>query len=223
MDKKKCILLCAGEFNFIKEDFFKRCHIGSLDCVIAVDGGLGYCNELGLEPNLIIGDFDSASEQLLNQIEVLQSKAASQILTLPTEKDDTDTLAAVKWGLSNGYTEFEIYGATGGRFDHYFANLQVLLFIKHHGATGRIIDNSSECFVIENESINISPIYSGINYVSVLTLSSESCGVTISGMKYNVEDARITNDFPIGISNEFTSQNACVSVKTGQLAIFISR
>ena len=107
------------------------------DYVIAVDGGLSYCGILNVEPDLIIGDFDSVSEQEKLAVEQLQQTVPEKICRLPECKDDTDMLAAIKKGLELGYTDFRIYAATGGRFDHTLANIQCLLYLKNHGGVSR--------------------------------------------------------------------------------------
>ena len=114
-----------GELSVTEEDY-----------VIAVDGGLSYCGILNVEPDLIIGDFDSMTEQEKLAVEQLQQTVPEKICRLPECKDDTDMLAAIKRGLELGYNDFRIYAATGGRFDHTLANIQCLLYLKNHGAVG---------------------------------------------------------------------------------------
>ena len=116
---------CAGDLTL------GEVPVGEEDFVIAVDGGLSYCGILNVEPDLILGDFDSVSEQEALAIEKLEQQIPERILRLPCEKDDTDTLAALKEGLKRGYTDFRIYAGTGGRFDHTLANIQCLLYLKN--------------------------------------------------------------------------------------------
>ena len=119
--KGKCIVICAGDLTL------GEVPVGEEDFVIAVDGGLSYCGILNVEPDLILGGFDSVSEQEALAIEKLEQQIPERILRLPCEKDDTDTLAALKEGLKRGYTDFRIYAGTGGRFDHTWANTQCLI------------------------------------------------------------------------------------------------
>ena len=127
----KCILIGAGDLTM------GELSVTEEDYVIAVDGGLSYCGLLNVEPDLIIGDFDSMSEQEKLAVEQLQQTVPEKICRLPECKDDTDMLAAIKRGLELGYTDFRIYAATGGRFDHTLANIQCLLYLKNHGADFR--------------------------------------------------------------------------------------
>ena len=190
------------------------------DLVIAVDGGLGYCSVLELEPDLILGDFDSVSEQEREAIELLKAQIPERIIQLPDVKDDTDTLAAIRIGLENGYDRFLIYGGTGGRLEHTFANIQCLLYLKNHNAVGYLMDGSGMICVLQNEEVKLKDNLEG--YLSLFSLGKEAKGVTIRGMKYELDNATITNDFPVGISNEFIGQEALVKVEDGELLMIIN-
>lgn len=213
-DTKKCILVCAGDLTLgeipLKES----------DLVIAVDGGLGYCGLLQVEPDLILGDFDSVSPQEAEAVRQLESRIPDRILRLPAEKDDTDTLAALKEGLRRGYTDFRIYGGMGGRFEHTLANIQCLLYLKNRGAAGYLVDGDGMMFVLQNEKVSFREGTEG--YLSLFSLVEESRGVTIEGMKYPLDRAVVCNDFPIGISNEFTGRAASVTVEDGTVVCVVS-
>lgn len=189
------------------------------DLVIAADGGLGYCGLLGVEPDLILGDFDSVSPDEAKAVETLEQQIPERILRLPREKDDTDMLAALKEGLRRGYRDFRIYGGTGGRFDHTLANIQCLLYLKSQDAVGYLVDGTGMIMVLVDESVELQKGLEG--YLSLFSLSEESVGVTIRGMKYPLDRAVIRNDFPVGISNEFTGEKAFISVEKGQLVCML--
>ena len=182
---------------------------------IPVHGGLDYCALLGLEPDLVLGDFDSAGKEQLARIARWEREDPRRVVRLKPEKDDTDTLAAIRLALERGYTSFALYGATGGRLEHTIANIQCLLFLKRHGAAGYMTDGMGKIFVMEDEELCFPASIKG--YLSLFSLGKEALGVNIRGMKYELDNARITNDFPIGISNEFIGQEALVSVGCGQL------
>ena len=117
----KCIVVGAGDLTM------GELALQENDYVIAVDGGLSYCGILAVEPDMIIGDFDSLSEQEKLAVANLKEQIPERIVELPVEKDDTDMLAAIKQGLELGFRDFRIYAGCGGRFDHTFANIQCLL------------------------------------------------------------------------------------------------
>jgi len=209
----KCIIIGAGDLTM------GELAVGEEDYVIAVDGGLSYCGILAVEPDMIIGDFDSVSEQEKLAIESLKEQIPERIKELPVEKDDTDMLAALKHGLALGYQDFRIYAGTGGRFDHTLANIQCLLYLKNHGATGYLVDGTGMMLVIQNEAIHLNQNLEG--YLSLFALGKEAKGVTIKGMKYTLENYTLTNDYPIGISNEFVGEEAIISVEDGELVCMI--
>ena len=147
----KCVIISAGSFPEVEIDLQDN------DLCIAADAGFGYAQRLGILPDLIVGDFDSAKDappEVLRGIREIAENDPDRIVQLEVMKDDTDTLRAVKIGLSRGYKKFYLYGAMGGsRFDHSLANIQTLLYIKHNGGRGYIMDKDSMLFVAENETI----------------------------------------------------------------------
>lgn len=206
----KCVIVAAGDLSVTEISLSRG------DMLIAVDGGFEYCEKLGLQPDLVLGDFDSVGGGQLERIERLWAESPGRVLRLKPEKDDTDTLAAIRLALGRGYREFLLYGATGGsRLEHTVANIQCLLFIRHHGGTGYLLYREGMCFVMEDEKKCFPASMTG--YLSLFSLGREALGVDIRGMKYELDNAVITNDFPIGISNEFVGGEAFVSVRQGQL------
>ena len=210
----RCIVIGAGDLTVgnirVLED----------DLVIAVDGGLNYCPVLEVEPDLILGDFDSVGEEQKAALLELQRQIPDRVISLKPEKDDTDMLAALKLGLEYGYTKFNIYAATGGRLEHTLANIQCLLYLKNHDAVGYIMDGNGMIFVMQNEEVRFKDTLEG--YLSIFSLGKSAKGVTIKGMKYELNQDTLTNDFPIGISNEFIGKEALVRVEDGELVGIIS-
>lgn len=211
----RCIIIAAGDLTV------SELNVSETDLVIAADGGIGYLSVLGVEPDIILGDFDSLSDEERKAVEVLKGEIPERVITLPVEKDDTDTMAAIRLGLERGYRDFRIYGGTGGsRLDHTIANIQSLLFIKNHDAVGYLMDGNGMIFVIKNETVDFRENMQGM--MSLFSLTGKSEGVTISGMKYPLNDYTLTNDFPIGISNSFIGQAASVTVKNGEVLCMVS-
>lgn len=209
----KCIVIGAGDLTM------GEITMNADDYCIAVDGGLSYCGILNVEPDMIIGDFDSVSDGEREAIMQLKAQIPEKIMELPTEKDDTDMLAALKYGLELGYADFRIYAGTGGRFDHTFANIQCLLYLKNYGATGYLVDGTGMMLVLRDEAVHFKKELEG--YLSLFALGKEAKGVSIQGLKYPLNDYTISNDFPIGISNEFIGEESCISVEDGELVCMI--
>ncbi len=209
MADKKCIVIGAGDLTV------GAVNVGEEDLVIAVDGGINYCGILEIEPDIILGDFDSVNEAQREAILAMKEQVPDRVIALKPEKDDTDMLAALKLGLTMGYDYFLIYGATGGRLEHTLANIQCLLYLKNHDAVGYLMDGSGMIFVMKNEEVKLRDNLEG--YFSLFCLGKEAKGVTIKGMKYELDDYTMTNDFPIGVSNEFVGKEATISVADGEL------
>ena len=204
------IVMCAGEYHPMKID------IRTGDFVVAVDGGLKYLLSAGIRPDFLLGDLDSMEAELAGIVEEYRQRGGSAFLQLPVEKDDTDTMAAVKLGHMRGYREFVIYGGLGARLDHTMANIQTLVWILRHGGQGWLLDRETSITVIGAGRFMIPESFWGT--VSLFALDRKLTGVTIRGMKYEVENAEITNGFPIGCSNETLEESCCqpyISIGSG--------
>ena len=180
------------------------------DYIIAADGGLKYLQEAGIKSDLIIGDFDSITETPLN----------ATVIKLNVDKDDTDTLAAVRKGIQLVFDTFKIYCGTGGRIDHTIANIQTLAFLSEKDKQGFLYDDNCIITAIKNKRISFDNKASG--YISVFSLTEKSDGVTISGLKFELKNAVLYNHFPIGVSNEFIGKESFISVKSGTLILVYS-
>ena len=213
MESGKCIVICAGDLGSVE---IKK---NAGDFVIAVDGGYLYSKILEVAPDLIIGDFDSVPETEREELSVMKQTDKDRIIELSPCKDDTDTLAALRIGLEKGYRNFHIYGAMGGRLEHTIANIQCLHFLKNNNAKGYIMDAECMLTVIQNETVTFHKDMEG--FLSLFSLGEKARGVTLKNMKYPLENAEVTNDFPIGISNEFTGEAGEVTVEEGTLLAIV--
>lgn len=213
MKDGRCIVICAGDFTPV--EIKKR----DGDFVIAVDGGYLYSKMAEIAPDLIVGDFDSVGAAEVEELSFMKMTDAERIVELNPCKDDTDTLAALRIGLERGYRNFHIYGAMGGRLEHTIANIQCLHFLKNHGAKGYILDAYCMMTLIQNETVEFQKNMEG--YLSLFSLNEKAKGVTIKNMKYPLDGAELTNDFPIGISNEFIGKAGEVTVEDGTLLAII--
>lgn len=211
---KTCVLICAGNFSIehitVEED----------DFCIAVDGGYAYCKQLGIKPDLIVGDMDSLPENLQKEMQKISGEKPGKVICLCQEKDDTDTLAALRIGMEKGYRNYRLYGALGGRIDHTIANIQCLSYLKNNSAEGIILEEGLAITVIKEEKVSFGNREKG--YLSLFSLGERAEGVTITGMKYPLNQALVTNDYPIGISNEFTGEDSMVEVRKGMLLAVLS-
>ena len=203
--QKVCHILGAGPLYGYVPDVRKG------DLLVAADGGVRYCREFGLAPDHIIGDFDSLGFV----------PEDDNVTVLPVIKDDTDTLSCLEYGLEKGFRTFLIYGGTGGRIDHTVANLQHLAYLSEKGARGYLLSEKNIITLIKNEEVSFRKDAKG--FLSVFSFGDRALGVTIRGMKYQVEGATLTNTYPLGVSNEFTGNRAEVSVSEGKLLLVYER
>lgn len=210
----RCYLVSAGDLTV------DQIQIGANDMLIAVDGGYLYCKVLQLVPDLVVGDFDSIDDKIRLELSLMEELEPERVVRLTSEKDDTDTLAALRIGLERGYRDFRIYGALGGRLEHTMANIQSLLFLKHNQATGYLMDAETMITVICDESVRFQKDMEG--FLSVFSLGDQAEGVTIKGMKYPLHQYLMKNDYPIGVSNEFIGEEGEVSVQKGSLLLIIN-
>ena len=199
---KRCFIYSAGTFYGL------RAVPEPGDYKIAADAGLLLCNRLGIQPDLVIGDFDS-----------MPQPTDEPTVRVPVEKDDTDSMLAIREGLAQGCTEFYFYGATGGhRLDHTLANLQSLAFLRRHGARGWLYDDNFVYTVIENEALTVRRTVPW-GLLSIFNLGADAEGLTLRGVQYELTDAPLGSAFPLGVSNHILAPEAHISVARGLLLV----
>ena len=210
----RCVIVSAGEIrdyerarSFLREgDFFVFC-----------DGGLAHAGGLCVKPDIIAGDFDSCKASDLAEYE--GSTGHPEIIKLPREKDDTDTMYAVRLAVERGFDDFLFLGAMGARFDHALANVSVLLFLDGLGIKALLVDDYSEMQIAGEKPLYIKD---NCSYFSVMTIEGNVSGVNIKNAKYPLENASLSADFQLGISNEvLPGKTAEVSVEHGRLLVLI--
>lgn len=199
---KKCYIVGAGDFPYP----FKP---SEDDLVIAADGGYDSLKKNEIRCDLLIGDLDS--------IESVPS--GMEILRHPVKKDETDMHLAFIEGKRRGYTEFLIYGGTGGREDHTFANYSLLLYIKEAGCRATLYGKKNIATVIKNEVASFASVV-GMHF-SAFAFGGVAKGVSISGLEYECENTTLTPEFPLAVSNRFIGKEATVKVEDGALLIMI--
>ena len=192
---KPCVIFCAAGFDGLLAPIPENA------LTIAADGGLRHTHALGLNPDVILGDFDSLGY------------VPEDSRVFPVEKDDTDAMLAVRLGLQQGCGWFELYGALDGpRLDHTIANFQTLAFLATHGARGALIGRDYIATVLKGESISFPAEAAGI--LSLFCLGA-AARVTIEGLHYPLENGTLTPDFPLGVSNHFAGKPARITVHDG--------
>ena len=204
----RCVIVGGADINnygFIRE---KLC---ADDYVIFCDSGLKHLENLQVQPSLIVGDFDSHENPHL----------AVETIVLPCEKDDTDTVFAVKEAIKRGFDDFLLIGVVGARLDHTLGNVSILLYLNSLGKKGCIIDDYSEMEIVTDKPVPITEKYA---FFSLLNVTGCARGITITGAKYLLDNAEITCEYQYGVSNEvLPGQTAYVSVREGCLLLIKDR
>ena len=199
-----CYIVGAGEF-------FGAIEKREGDLIIAADGGYDTLRKLGIAPDLLIGDMDSR----------LEGDALCETIVFPVKKDETDSFLAYREGVRRGYTEFKLYGGVGGREDHTFANLSLLIYAKEAGHSVTMYGNGYEAFAIKNEEVTLCG-ESGSHF-SAFAFGGEARGVTIRGLEYEARDISLSPSYPLAVSNRFCGEEASVEVKDGVLLIIVEK
>ena len=201
---KRCVIV--GGAGIRRYDVIRKC-LSPEDDVIFCDSGLNHMEALGVVPSLIVGDFDSHENPHIS----------AETIVLPREKDDTDTVYAVKEAVRRGYEEFLLIGVIGERLDHTLGNVSVLLYLDSIGKRARILDDYSEMEIVSEKPVFVSDSYA---FFSLLNISGEAAGVTIRNARYPLENAEITCEYQYGISNEvLPGKDAEISVARGKLLL----
>lgn len=182
-------------------------NIDESDIIIAADAGLKNLKRLGLEPDYIVGDFDSLE----------YTPIGNNVIKHPVMKNETDTILAIDIGFEKAYNKFVIYGCIGGRLDHTYANIQTAAYVANKGGNAIFCGNQENFTVIKNNSITFSKECNG--NVSVFAHSCEAKGVTEKGLLYEIENATLSANYPLGVSNEFIGKEARIYVSDGTLCI----
>lgn len=182
----RAVLIAAGEY---REEYV----FSEKDDLVAVDGGYEAMLRQHLVPVLFVGDRDSYAGELPEHLEKI---------VLPCEKDDTDSLFAVKELLKRGYRSFALYGFLGGSISHTIANIQTLLYLKKHGGEALLFHSDEIYEILHDEKKHFGARRGTFSLFSL----SDTSVVSVSGAKYPLKRYRMKNDFPVGIDNVFSEQ-----------------
>lgn len=182
--------------------------------IVACDAGYRNAETLGVVPDLIVGDFDSAPQPPVRH---------ERTIVLPHVKDDTDTHFAARWLWQHGCREVTFLGALGGqRFEHTVANLHTALFLAKNGVQVLLADERSELRILcPGQPMTLER--KGWTYLSLFPLDGPLTGVEEQGVFYPLQDAVLTPDYPLGVSNEFTAPQAVLSCRAGHGLVVLSR
>ncbi len=200
---KRCLIIAGGDYAPIRP--------GRGDFILACDRGYAWCKREGIVPDLILGDFDSYSGALPDGIPVLR---------YPVEKDDTDTMLAVRYASEQGFDAVRLCCCFGGRLDHLLSNIQTLHYAAELGMEAEARDENTFIRILRPGAYEI-PERPGWS-LSLLSLSERVEGLTIRGTKYEAEGVTLLNPSTLGQSNAFRG-DAHIRFARGVLALVCCR
>ncbi|MCL2057057.1 MAG: thiamine diphosphokinase [Oscillospiraceae bacterium] len=203
-----CVILCGGEVLCYKSAA-KKIPPGAF--IICADSGYNHCEKLSVKPDLLVGDFDSIGE----------IPAGIPAITLPAEKDYTDTYIAAMEALRMNFSEVVFIGIGGGRPDHTIANLQTMARLSRAGLRVSAADGKSEMFMLTAPGKLTVPKREGCLF-SVFAFSDICRGVCISGAKYALDRYDLSFDDPRAVSNEFADTNPVVTLEEGTMLVAVT-
>lgn len=199
--------------DFLKEA--KREH----QFIIACDKGYEACEYLGVAPDIVIGDFDSAGEKALEKIK--EKKIAHKVLN--PIKDDTDTEAALHYAIEKSHDGDYIYilGGTGTRVDHLLGNIALLGMGLRENRNVILLDRNNNIRMIKPGDLCRIDANEG-KYVSVVPYMGPVSGLTMEGFKYPLKDATVEGFNTLTISNEVAETTGKITIDKGNLIVIES-
>lgn len=207
-------LLVTG--GTVSEDVFEAVLLEyNFKKMIAADKGIEAFHKKGIKPDVLIGDFDSANKDLVEEY-----KEKCEYVELPVHKDHTDTHMALLYAINAGCDSIVILGATGTRIDHTLANISLLKLCTEHHVKAYIIDAYNRISLVdESVTLEKEQMYP---FISLIPYTEQVTGLTITGFEYSAEDITLVAGESLGISNSIVENKGEIHFVTGELLIIES-
>ena len=194
-------------------------YVDEAEYIICADGGTRHGRRFGIKPDIIIGDLDSTADadfKFFKEIGV-------EFQQHPVEKDKTDMEICIEKAMEKS-KDLVIIGATGGRTDHYVANLLMLSKFSEMGVDILLADENNEIRVLTDNGKKQIEIFGTVNdYVSLIPITERVEGVTTSGLKYELINKSLEFGSTHSVSNAFKEKSAIVKMEKGGLLVIKSK
>lgn len=210
---KRAIIFYNGDLSDLHN---AKQYIYQTDYIICADGGAKHAINLGIEPNVIIGDFDSLPKADQKQF----LKENIQFITYQKEKDETDSELALKYAIEKGYKTILLFGVFGSRIDHMLTNIFALGYLLNTNVDVTIIENNQEIRLIK-KSIKLKGKKGDL--VSLLPFKEDAIKVTTKNLYYPLKNENLKFGYSRGISNVFIKNDVEISVEEGLLLVIHTR
>lgn len=206
----RCVILSAGPY---RDPLALSGYLLPDDYIIAADGGWQLAMQMGVKPAMLVADFDSLGVPAVSE--------GTEVVSLPVEKDVTDTAEALRLGYEAGYRSFLLLGCTGGRLDHWQAALTVAADYARRDCEIVLADEQNEIHLLSPGSY----VYPACpdEKISLFAFGGNVTGLFMEGLKYSVSDYTLSPFDPLCVSNECVEETACISFKTGLLMLYFSK
>lgn len=227
---KICLIVSGGS---VSETVLRNALSEKYDLTIAADAGLDKLLRVGMVPDVICGDFDSAKRRPEDiffkedkssveepETTTVESKKP-QIIRFKPEKDSTDTQIAVEIAIERGCSLIRLLGATGTRLDHFLGNLAVMAKALERGVRVIIEDEHNRIRLIDKEAGFRKEEMRG-HYISFIPYGGRACRVSLTGFKYEIAQRDISCFESLGVSNEAAADEMRVMIDNGMLLMIES-
>lgn len=185
---------------------------GPWGAVVCADSGADHALRLGLSPDFLVGDFDSIGSAAARLFRNVPRQAH------PSDKAKTDTQLAVEWALDRGFRSITIAGGIGDRFDHSLANAHLLAAIRRRGAEGVVTDGRQAVYLLQGELELIRPEGT---VLSVIPLGARCQGLSLEGLRWELDRYDLELGDTRTISNEFTAAEARLRLEEGSALVVV--
>lgn len=209
----RIVIFANGELPDLEK---ARALLRSDDYIICADGGTHHALALGLTPNLVVGDMDSAEK---NQLQKLQETGV-EIELFPRDKNETDLELAVNKAIEMNSTEIIIIAALGGRMDQILANVALLTNLRLATFDVRLDDGVEQIFFCRSQ---VEVRGRSGDTVSLIPWGDPVHGVQTENLKWQLNTETLYPEKTRGISNEMLSDTASIKIQSGLLLILHHR
>ena len=206
-DEKRCVIISGGDMENYE---YHRKIINQAEIVICADAGGRHALNLGIIPDIVMGDMDTISEEEIGRLK----KEGVSLNRYSKEKDYTDTHLALCKALELGYEHIDMVACLGGRFDHSLANVMLLALPQVRKMDIRILSPTQEIFLVKSDMK-----FKGQkgDTFSLLPLSENVAGINFSGLYYQLSKGELEMGVPIGVSNLLLEEEVKIKVSKGLL------
>ena len=207
MPNKRAFIFANGE---LPDNGWLTTAFSTADILIAADGGLRHLQTLGIPAHLLIGDLDSVSA---DQVDWARANGA-KVERYPVAKNETDLELALLAARKLGCQEILVIAGLGGRLDQTLANLSLLRLPELRDCVVRFEDGREEVFLIHDHALIEGQAG---DIVSLLPFGAPVEGVITENLAYPLRHETLYPEHTRGISNVMNSQQARISIASGEL------